>query len=208
MTGARTIPALILGGGLSRRMGEDKTQALINGVPLLQHIARRLEPQVAALAINFPPDHPLASLYPNLPDTIAGRPGPLAGVHAGLQAFSATTSHLLTVPGDAPFLPENLVERLSSDLQAEEIVVAASNGREHPVVALWPTSLAAELQVWLTNPDQRRVTDFIRRHRWRVVDFDLPRGTHGEIAIDPFFNINTPTDLALARAIIAGGKDE
>jgi molybdopterin-guanine dinucleotide biosynthesis protein A len=198
------IAGLVLGGGLSRRMGEDKTQALFGGAPLLQVIADRIRPQVSALAVNLPADHPLAGDYRNLPDTIADRPGPLAGVLAGMLAFSGETSHVLTVPGDAPFLPVDLVQRLARDLSSDEIVMAASNGREHPVVALWPTNLAQDLQSWLADPDQRRVRDFIHRHPFRSVDFPLIERPGGHAQVDPFFNINTPADLLHARNVIAG----
>lgn len=203
----RDIPGLILGGGLSRRMGEDKTQALLGGTPLLQVIADRLRPQVSTLAVNLPIAHHLATAYRNLPDTVAGRPGPLAGVLAGLEAFAAQAGHILTVPGDAPFLPSDLVARLSRDLQPEEIVMAASNGREHPVVALWPTSLADDLKAWIADDDHRRVRDYIHRHRFRAIEFRPLDRADGLGQIDPFFNINTPADLAFAREVVAGGGE-
>ena len=200
------IAGLILGGGLSRRMGEDKIQALLGGSPLIQFIADRIRPQVSTLAVNLPADHPLAGRYHNLPDTVADRPGPLAGVLAGMLAFTGEASHLLTVPGDAPFLPEDLVQRLAHNLSPDEIVMAASSGRDHPVVALWPTKLAEDLQSWLADPDQRRVRDFIHRHPFRSVDFPLIERPDGLAQVDPFFNINTPADLLHARNVIAGGR--
>lgn len=205
MTPQADIPALILGGGLSRRMGEDKTQALIDGTPLLHLIVHRLTSQVSTVAVNLPTEHPLAGTYPNFPDTVADRPGPLAGVLAGLKAFNDKASHLLTVPGDAPFLPRDLVARLCSDLQPDDIVMAASNGRDHPVVALWPTSLADDLETWIADPQNRRVRDYIHRHHFRTVDFPMLDRADGLGEIDPFFNINTPADLAFARKVVAGG---
>jgi molybdopterin-guanine dinucleotide biosynthesis protein A len=206
MMQTRGIAGLILGGGLSRRMGEDKTQVLLGGLPLLHIIADRMRPQVSTLAVNLPADHPLAGRFRNLPDTVADRPGPLSGVLAGMLAFTGEASHLLTVPGDAPFLPADLVQRLANQLSPDEIVVAASNGRDHPVVALWPTKLAEDLQSWLADPDQRRVRDFIHRHPFRSVDFPLIERAGGFAPIDPFFNINTPADLLHAREVIAGGE--
>ncbi|TPP11352.1 molybdenum cofactor guanylyltransferase [Rhizobium glycinendophyticum] len=202
---ANAFPGLILGGGLSRRMGEDKTQALLGEIPLLEIVANRLRPQVWALAVNLPIGHPLAGTYRNVPDTLAERPGPLAGILAGMQTFEDEAQHLLTVPGDAPFLPGDLVQRLANKHYADEIVIATSNGREHPVVGLWPTSLAPDLQAWLETPDNRRVRDFIHRHRFRMVDFAMLPRRDGRGEIDPFFNINTPADLAFAREVLAGG---
>ncbi|PYB75283.1 MULTISPECIES: molybdenum cofactor guanylyltransferase MobA [Rhizobium] len=199
------IPGLVLGGGLSRRLGEDKTRAILGGKPLLDVIVARLRPQVSTLAVNLPPDHPFAGSYRNCPDTVAERPGPLAGVLAGMQAFSGEASHLLTVPGDAPFLPPDLVPRLATELSPGEIVMASSGGRDHPVVALWPIRLAEDLRSWIDDPDHRRVRDFIRRHPFRRVHFDMLTRMDGRGEVDPFFNINTPADLALAREVIDGG---
>lgn len=199
------IPGLILGSGLSRRMGDDKTEIRLGGTPLLEHIALRLAPQVATLAVNLPTGHPLSGNYPNIPDTRPDRPGPLAGVLAGMQAFAEAADRLLTAPVDAPFLPRDLVERMVNDASLDEIVVAASNGREHPVVALWPTGLAKDLHDWLADPQHRRVRDFIHRHPFRIVPFPEAERADGRGRIDPFFNINTPADLNLAGEIVEGG---
>ncbi len=205
MTRPMGIPALILGGGLSRRMGEDKTCASLGGVPLIEVIAGRLRPQVSTLAVNLPADHPLAGEYLNIPDTVPDRPGPLAGILAGLRAFSGEADYLMTVPGDAPFLPSDLMARLAATMNPQEIVMAGSSGREHPVVALWPTGIADDLEAWIANPENRRVRGYIHRHPFRVVTFAMRRRADGLGAIDPFFNINTPADLAFARDVIAGG---
>lgn len=197
-------PALILAGGLSRRMGRDKRQAELGNRPLLVHVLERLRPQVGSLAINAP--QPLA-IDPGLPlvsDTLPDHPGPLAGVLAGLRHAAATRpdgSHLLTVPADTPFLPHDLVARLTKAADdPAAIVVAASQGRAHPVVALWPLSLADDLETWLGDPDNRRLQAFIERHPNRAVAFASMSTAIGDL--DPFFNVNTPDDLASAERFL------
>lgn len=207
MIATKDIPAVVLGGGLSRRMGADKTQLLFAHSSLLEHVVTRLAPQVRNVAINVPPDHPLASSYPVISDGRPDRPGPLAGVLAALKAGHTghpSQSHVLTLPGDTPFFPANLASRLCEAADGNRIVMASCNGRQHPIIALWPIALAADLEAWLAAPDNRRVFDFIHRHPHAIVDFPILSTPLGEI--DPFFNVNTPQDLEQARAVLAGGS--
>ena len=204
-------PAVILAGGLSRRMGTDKTSVLLGGRTLLAHVAARLRPQVASLALNAPPDFVEADLgeegatdLPLVPDTLAGRPGPLAGILAALRHARATApsaSHVLVAPVDSPFLPNDLVARLHAALTgAETIAVAHSLGAMHPVCGLWPVVLADDLESFLAEPDNRRVKAFLARHSTAAVDF--PPITTAAGLLDPFLNVNTPGDLAQAHLFL------
>lgn len=200
------FPAVILAGGLSRRMGQDKAALVLAGTPLALRIARRLRPQASEVRLNAPPGHPLRDTLPIVSDTRPDRPGPLAGILAGMELFRDipnSKSHILTAPCDTPFLPKDLVARFAGEIDHNTIVVAASAGRIHPVTALWPVGLATDLETWLEDPDHRRVFDFIDRHRVKTVDFTPLDGPFG--AVDPFFNINTTEDLALAEAILERG---
>ncbi|MGN7293531.1 molybdenum cofactor guanylyltransferase MobA [Rhizobium sp. SAFR-030] len=205
-------PAVILAGGLSRRMGTDKTSVLLGGRTLLAHVAARLRPQVASLALNAPPDlfeargreEALATDLPLVPDTLAGRPGPLAGILAALRHARATApfaSHVLVAPVDSPFLPNDLVARLHAALTgAETIAVAHSLGAMHPVCGLWPVVLADDLESFLAEPDNRRVKAFLARHSTAAVDF--PPITTAAGLLDPFLNVNTPGDLTQAHLFL------
>ncbi|RCW28485.1 molybdenum cofactor guanylyltransferase [Ciceribacter lividus] len=197
-------PGIILAGGLSRRMGENKAAVLLGGKAMIRHVAERLAPQVSSLAVNAPEGADAGLGLPLVPDTIAGHPGPLAGVLAGLrhaEKLARPPRHIVTAPADTPFLPRDLVERLEAALPtADAIVVASSAGRGHPVVALWPLALADDLENWLANPENRRLQAFIARHPSASVDFAPIETRQGPL--DPFFNVNTPDDLALAKALL------
>jgi molybdopterin-guanine dinucleotide biosynthesis protein A len=116
--------------------------------------------------------------------------GPLAGVLAGLEwAVSLGANTLLTVPGDTPFIPSGLGRAL-----APAPACAASNDRVHHLVALWPVARRGELRQLLSVPGRRDVGEFASRIGKRRVDFPTAKW-------DPFMNVNTPEDLAAARAI-------
>jgi molybdopterin-guanine dinucleotide biosynthesis protein A len=199
-------PAIILAGGLSRRMGTDKALLRLGDTPLALHIARRLAPQASSVSLNAPAGHPLTETLPLIPDTRPDRPGPLAGVLAGLTRFarqSGGPAHILTTPCDTPFLPLDLINGMAARAESQTIVLAASRGRTHPITALWPVRLAEDLKSWLDDRDHRRVFDFVARHPTVIVDFPDFAGPNGPV--DPFFNVNTPEDLTRAGAILKQG---
>ncbi len=141
---------------------------------------------------------------PVVGDTIAGFAGPLAGVLTGLkwaEANAPQTTHVVSVPADAPFLPRDLVARLAAGLLDARgaIAIARSNGVLHPVVGLWPVALADDLEQALQS-GTRKVLAWTDRHGTVAVDF--PMETLNGRAVDPFFNANTPEDLAEARALL------
>lgn len=186
-----TLVAVVLAGGLARRMGGgDKTLLELGGRTLLDHVLERLRPQVDAVALNANGDPARFARFglPVLPDPMLGRPGPLAGVLAGMRwARGLGADSLLTVPGDTPFLPPDLVARLRA---AGGLACAASGGRAHPVVALWPLDLEAALAAALAAGERRLGVWAAAQGMARVAWEGTP---------DPFLNINTPEDLAEAR---------
>ncbi|CAN7311457.1 molybdenum cofactor guanylyltransferase MobA [Neorhizobium sp. LjRoot104] len=194
-------PCLVLAGGKSSRMGTDKAFLTIRGDTILGHVVRRLLPQVSEIALNAPADFPNPLGLRLLPDRIPGQIGPLAGVLAGLhdiEACGLKATHLLTVPSDSPFVPADLVRRLEAEAgDPNAIVIAASDGRDHPVFGLWPVSIADDLETWLSHPDNRRIKAFLQHHHVVTAEFPMVDTTQGPL--DPFFNINTPEDLQEAR---------
>jgi molybdopterin-guanine dinucleotide biosynthesis protein A len=203
-----SIPAVLLAGGRASRMGGgDKCLRLLAGRPLLAHVIEHLRPQVHEMLLNANGDPGRFGKFglPVIADEIAGQPGPLAGILAGLD-WAATqrpgTEFVLSVSTDCPFLPPDLVARLAAGLRdGADIAIAASNGRQHPVIGLWRVTLRKDLRRAIALEGLRRVEAFCDRHRSAVANFpgavNLPGGV-----VDPFFNANTPEDLALAESLI------
>jgi len=198
----RTIPAVILAGGRSSRMGSNKAFALLGGETLLSRVARRIAAQAATVALNADAGWPDPLGLDIVPDTVEGKAGPLAGVLAALLHTAARhpgASYVATVAVDSPFFPHDLIGRLAAALEsADDIAVATCEGRDHPVFGLWPVSVAEDLRHFIAEDEKRRVSGFLERHATRRVDFaalDTPAGR-----LDPFFNVNAPDDLVAARA--------
>jgi molybdopterin-guanine dinucleotide biosynthesis protein A len=195
------ILGLILAGGIGRRMGGvDKPLMRLGGRTLLEHVVERLVPQCGAgLALSANGDPARFGGFPGpvLADTVPGLPGPLAGLLAGLDFAAAhrpDVTHVLTVPGDAPFLPGDLAKRLGSAPGDAPIALAASGRRQHYTAALWPVGLRVDLRRALVERDERRVGGFIARHGATIVEWPV-----GDV--DPFLNVNTLEDLAAAAEL-------
>lgn len=196
---------LILAGGQGRRMaGPDaaadalpKPLVSLSGQPLIAHVITRVAPQVAGLAINSNDAPELFAPFglPLIPDTLPDRPGPLAGVLAGLEWLERESpgTPLLTVAADTPFLPHDLVSRLIHRYaQAARVVCASSGGHKHHVIALWPQASRVPLAAALAT-GQRKVGLLLATLGAVTENWDTATG-------DPFFNVNTPEDLAAASS--------
>jgi molybdopterin-guanine dinucleotide biosynthesis protein A len=202
------VAGVVLAGGRSSRMGEqDKCLAPLGGKSILAHVIARLEPQVAALAINAnaEPSRFAGFGLPVIADRVAGHAGPLAGLHAALAwatECGKNIRYVVTVAGDTPFLPDDLVGRLLTALEetGRECCVARSGEGVHPVIGLWPIRIAGTLAAALVE-GQRKASAWAEQQG--AVEVFFPPTRLGGGAIDPFFNINRLEDLAEANALLA-----
>jgi molybdopterin-guanine dinucleotide biosynthesis protein A len=207
--------AVILAGGRGRRMGGVvKAMLPLGGRPLLEHVVRRLTSQVSPIAISAN-DPAIVAAQPMLTDAHDDRRGPLAGLLAGMVWARAQPGirRIVSLPVDCPFLPGDLVARLCAiaDATGASVVVAASGGIEHPTVALWDLALAGALRAVVEAGTDLSVRRFYQAHQVAICVFEA-----GDR--DPFFNVNTPEDLARAEdalrvsedleAVVPGDADE
>lgn len=171
--------------------GGDKALLALSGRPLLSHVVDRLRPQVGALAINTNGDPARFSAWPLavIADPFPGE-GPLSGILAGLLWAQEL---VVSAPADTPFLPPDLVDKLTlvSEREHPDVVVAARRGVVQPVVALWSPRVMQDLEYTLAQTRMRGVESFFRTRKWAVASFDD--------GPDPFLNINTPDDLSAAE---------
>ena len=200
------IGGLIVAGGMGTRMGgREKPLLHLGDVPIVELILRRVRPQVDAIAIDVRPssrnryERWRVQGIPILSDPYCGAIGPLGGIAAGLTwlpTIGDAFEWLATVPGDAPFLPRDLVARLKSLALPGNArpVVAVDRERIQNLCALWPARCLP------------RLNQGIQTGRWRSVgraleDFDaihcpIDAGDHS------FTNINTEGDLAQAELLV------
>ena len=195
---------VILAGGLARRMGGgDKPMRRIGGRTILDHVIERLVPQCDGLVLNANGDPVRFAPFglPVVADTVEDYPGPLAGVLAALDWTAANRPGVewaVSVAGDCPFLPRDLVDRLHRARMAQntQLAVAASGDQTHPVIGLWKVALRDELRHALVEEDIRKIDRWTARYRLATVSWPAE-------PVDPFFNANTVEDLAEAERLAA-----
>lgn len=206
LANAPQIIAVILAGGQARRMGGgDKALHKLGRTTLLERLIMHLRPQCAAIVISANGDPRRFEAYdlPVIPDSTENASGPLAGILAGMHWTSTEhpdATHILSVTGDTPFVPDNLASRLASGIQdTPHLIACASSGtRIHPPLALWPLALKDSLETFMTGEDRKSVKNFASRHGFVAIDWPIT-------PYDPFFNINTPEDLAKANELVLSG---
>jgi molybdopterin-guanine dinucleotide biosynthesis protein A len=195
-------PAIILAGGRSIRMGGgDKGLREVGGERLIDRVIARIAPQCGPIALNANGDPTrFADLgLPVLPDSLPDHPGPLAGVLAGMDwAASLGAEAVVSVAADTPFFPRDLVVRLQAAAGPSGLALAASpdeTGKlwHHPTFGLWPVALRDDLREALQG-GLRKVVLWTDRHGAGTASF-------ASSPFDPFFNINTPDDIAEAEKL-------
>ncbi|WP_018650729.1 molybdenum cofactor guanylyltransferase MobA [Actinobacillus capsulatus] len=185
------ISAVILAGGLARRMnGVEKGLQQLQGKPLILHIVEHLAPQIARIHLNINRSQAAYQThFPQLPfycDNLSGFQGPLSGMLAGFEKINS--EYLLFVPCDTPFLPSNLVKKLSVTLAINQAQIAYVHDgeRAHPTIALIHRSVAESLRHYLVS-GERRLFQFFQTQKSVAVDFSEQKAA--------FQNINTFADL-------------
>lgn len=184
------ITGVVLAGGQGRRMGGvDKGLLELHGRPLAAWAAERLAPQVDELLIsaNRNGERYAALGHRVVGDRIPDFAGPLAGLHAALDA--AAYPLVATVPCDSPFLPVDLVLRLFSGLTASgaDVAVARAGGRMHPVFCLCRRDLEPHLAAYLAS-GERRMAGWHATLKVAEIAFDDEA--------EAFANLNTGEELS------------
>lgn len=200
------IVGAVLAGGRSRRMGGQlKALMPLGGKPMAAYVIEALVPQVGRCIINA---NDSAEDFGSfglavVSDLNEARDGPLAGI---LTAMYWAGEHvpgarwIVTAPCDTPFIPADYVERLMAAAAptGAPIAIAASETGEHYACGLFSLVIADDLAAWLAR-DDRRVRVWIANHRPATARFD-----HSSGKPDPFFNVNTPEDFAMAETMLIG----
>ena len=182
---------VVLAGGQSRRMGQDKALMRFRDERLLDRALGKLGRQVDVLLLNRA-DRPvnIDESVTLVSDQHSGFQGPLAGVHAALSFMAEqrlSDAALFTVPVDSPFIPMNLVARLSQTDQP--VAFACSQGQRHPVFARWPASALPIIDTALRQ-DERKIDRVASILGFEEVAWELTTDGAGRV-VDPFANVNT-----------------
>jgi len=196
---ARNVPVLgvILVGGASRRYGQDKAMARLGGIPMVQRVAAQVAGQVSMLTASGT-GRPGLDL-PVIPDAVP-HGGPLPALLSILTwADERKFEQVATFSCDTPFLPSDLVMRLRRALKPGcDCAVALHGGAAHPTCSLWKTTSLPKFRTAFES-GTRSLHGALAHLKACSAEFsDSGDGPGG----DPFFNINSQSDMAEAQAWI------
>jgi molybdopterin-guanine dinucleotide biosynthesis protein A len=184
------LSGLVLAGGASTRMGEDKALLVFEGRPLIQRVAERLAGAADPVLVATGRPGRLGSIgLPEVADSAVGR-GPLAGLVAGLSA----SPHQLTavVAVDMPYASPELLAFLASLHEDEDAVAPLGETGAEPLHAVYSRSALPAMQEALLERQYglRRLLSQLRLRRVEASEWD-------HLHVDPrfAFNINRPQDL-------------
>lgn len=197
----KIICVILAGGKGSRLDNKGKYLAILNELPLWQHVYDKVKYQFDKTVINVKRKEKktLSKIknVENIYDKFEEDIGPLAGIHSAISyAEKNHYSIVCTVPVDTPFLPSDLAQNLFSKMikTESEVVAAMSKNRIHPTIALWQVNLKQKLEKNIKNK-VRKIDNFTKDLKVTYANWKV-RG------IDPFFNINSYEDLKLAKNML------
>jgi len=195
------IGSAILVGGASRRMGADKSEVRLAGMPLIEHVVLRLKPQAdSILLVGDEQSDASTTREFCVPDCMPGRLGPLVGVLTALEWYARErqgVKYVFVTSVDVPFLPRDVLKQLVAKREKEtEIIFAKSQDQIQYLAGLWPVEMAPSLRFYLEANQGRSIKRFVADKPLRTVIFSAPD-------VDPFLNVNTAKDLAKAEWLAA-----
>lgn len=191
-----SLVVAILAGGAGRRIGGDKPRRLLGGARLLDRALTKAHGTAAPFILVARTPEQVEGFAGTVVLDAPGIEGPLAGLLSALAwAADAGADRVLTLPCDMPFLPLDLHHRLEQALTLNlGVAAAASDGRLHPVCALWRTAVVPTL-VRRAGEGRLSLRGLGEAVGCAVVEWPVEGG-------DPFININTAEDLAAAEAAL------
>jgi len=202
------ILAVVLAGGQSKRFGEDKNQAKLGNLTLLEHVLAKVTKKFEKILIisNQNLNLKMLNSITIIPDCIQGNLGPLVGVLTAMKWIKKNNKQyqwIATFPSDTPFFDTSIIEKYKSRISLNESLLyfARSNQKRHNIFGLWSVKLMDTLENDLINNNFRKVEKWADKIGVETINVKIDK-------FDPFFNINTKTDLKKAEKILIECKND
>ena len=202
------ILAVVLAGGQSKRFGEDKNQAKLGNLTLLEHVLAKVTKKFEKILIISNQNLNIKTLnsITIVPDCIQGNLGPLVGVLTAMKWIKKNNKQyqwIATFPSDTPFFDTSIIEKYKSRINLNESLLyfVRSNQKRHNIFGLWSVKLMDILENDLINNNFRKVEEWADKIGVETINVKIDK-------FDPFFNINTKTDLEEAEKILKEYKND
>ena len=202
------ILAVVLAGGQSKRFGEDKNQAKLGNLTLLEHVLEKVTKKFEKTLIISNQNLNIKDLnsITIVPDCIQGNLGPLVGVLTAMKWIRKNNKQykwIATFPSDTPFFETSIIEKYKNRINLNESLLyfVRSNQKRHNIFGLWSVKLMDTLENDLVNNNFRKVEKWADKIGVKTINVKIDK-------FDPFFNINTKADLKEAEKILTEYKND
>ena len=194
------VTGVLLAGGKSRRMGEDKRHLVVGGQTLLERGLGVLRSIFQEVLVVIAQDSPPLDVDARVVRDLVPDCGSLGGLYTGLT--QAITPHIFVVACDMPFLDPAVIAQFTNQSSTADIVMAKLAARLHPMHALYGKRCLPVVEQMI-RARRLKIQEMVSYASLRVryvTEGDL-------VALDPsgrsFQNVNTPADLEVARSLLA-----
>lgn len=184
--------ALILAGGESRRMGQDKAALLLNGQTLLQRVIAVVEPLFSEVIVSTRRVRADCG-YGQICDDPA-HSGPLAGLSAGLAVTK--TRWVFVIACDMPFITPELITQLASLRENFDAVVPVVQGYPQPLAAFYATRILGQLQELQRGEGKQSLRELLTKLTVRYVNETEVQAAD----LGGFVDLDTPQDVSAAES--------
>ncbi len=195
------VTGVLLAGGKSRRMGEDKRFLLVGEQTLLERglavLGAIFQEVLVVIAQDSPPLNVVDARV--VRDLLPDR-GSLGGVYTGLKL--ATTSHIFVAACDMPFLDSAVIAQFTSRRAAVDIVMAKLADRMHPMHAVYGKGCLAAIEQMIAA-GRLKIQDLALYPSLRVQQITEEELRSTDPSWRSFHNVNTPVDLQAACSLLA-----
>ena len=202
------ILAVVLAGGQSKRFGEDKNQAKLGNLTLLEHVLAKVSKKFEKILIisNQNLNLKMLNSITIIQDCIQGNLGPLVGVLSAMKWIKKNNKQyqwIATFPSDTPFFDTSIIEKYKNRINLNESLLyfVRSNQKRHNIFGLWSVKLMDILENDLINNNFRKVEEWADKIGVETINVKIDK-------FDPFFNINTKIDLKEAEKILKEYKND
>ena len=193
------VSGVLLAGGKSRRMGEDKRYLAVGEQTLLERGLEVFQSIFQEVLVVIAQDSPPLRIDARVVRDLVPDCGSLGGLYTGLM--QATTPYIFVAACDMPFLNQAVIAQFTSRRATADIVIAKLDGRLHPMHALFSKRCVPALEQMI-RARQLKIQEIVSQSSLRVghvTEADLR-------TIDPsghsFYNVNTMADLEAARSLL------
>ena len=202
------ILAVVLAGGKSKRFGEDKNQAKLGNLTLLEHVLEKVTKKFKKILIVSNQNLNIKKLnsITIVPDCIQGNLGPLVGVLTAMKWIKKNNEQykwIATFPCDTPFFDTSIIEEYKSKINLNESLLyfVKSNEKRHNIFGLWSVKLKDTLENDLVDNNYRKVEGWADKIGVKIINIKTDK-------LDYFFNINTKSDLEEANKLLKKYKND